>query len=64
MKKPTLPTTHTNVHAMLDDMLANATRQLEAQKERTRQFKAKQAKEEAIRAKKIIADKCRNVLQG
>jgi len=64
MKTPTLPTIPTDVQAMLDDMLANATRQLEAQKERTRQFKARQAKEEAMRSKKIIADKCRNVLQG
>ncbi len=64
MKTPTLPTIPTDVQAMLDNMLANATRQLEAQRERTRQFKARQAKEEAIRAKKIIADKCRNVLQG
>ena len=64
MKTPTLPTIPTDVQAMLNDMLANATRQLEAQRERTRQFKARQAKEEAMRSKKIIADKCRNILQG
>lgn len=62
MTTPTLP--NPDIQAILNKMVADADKNLKLQQERERQFQVRLAREEAIRAKKIIADKCRNILQG
>ena len=59
-----LPSVPSDVHAMLNDMLATATRNAEAQVERTRQFELKREREMVMKAKRDAENKRRNVLQG
>ena len=53
-----------NVHVVLSDMLAKATRNHEKQLERQRQFEIKREREDVMRAKRNAENKCRNILQG
>ena len=53
-----------NVHVILSDMLAKATRNHERQLERQRQFEIKREREDVMRAKRNAENKCRNILQG
>ena len=53
-----------NVHVVLSDMLAKATRNHERQLERQRQFEIKREREDVMRAKRLAENKCRNILQG
>ena len=53
-----------NVHVILSDMLAKATRNHEKQLERQRQFEIKREREDVMRAKRNAENKCRNILQG
>ena len=53
-----------NVHVVLSDMLAKATRNHERQLERQRQFEIKREREDVMRAKRNAENKCRNILQG
>ena len=45
-------------------MLAKATRNLERQQERQRQFEIKREREMVMKAKRDAENKCRNILQG
>jgi len=53
-----------NVQVILSDMLAKATRNLERQQERQRQFEIKREREMVMKAKRDAENKCRNILQG
>ena len=53
-----------NVHVVLSDMRAKATRNHERQLERQRQFEIKREREDVMRAKRNAENKCRNILQG
>ena len=61
MNKPTLPIISPEVQAMLDDMLANATRQLEELRERGRKAEAEREQEMRERVKKEVAEKMKNI---
>ena len=58
------PVPNPNVQIILSDMLAKATRNHERQLERQRQFEIKREREDVMRAKRNIENKCRNILQG
>ena len=58
------PIPNPNVQVILSDMLAKATRNLERQQERQRQFEIKREREMVMKAKRDAENKCRNILQG
>ena len=58
------PVPSPNTQQILTEMLAKATRNLERQQERQRQFEIKREREMVMKAKRDAENKCRNILQG
>ena len=58
------PVPNPNVQHILTEMVAKATRNLERQQERQRQFEIKREREMVMKAKRDAENKCRNILQG
>jgi hypothetical protein len=63
-REMTLPTAAPSVEAMLADMLATATRNLDAQRERNALNKQEQEREQELASKKRIKEISRKILQG
>ena len=63
-RKMTLPTAAPSVEAMLADMLATATRNLDAQRERNALNKQEQEREQELASQKRIKEISRKILQG
>ena len=63
-REMTLPTAAPSVEAMLADMLATATRNLDAQRERNALNKQEQEREQELASKKRIKEISRKILRG